>query len=547
MSQQYLQCSHSLIVNVLRAIVSRSISGSPTSSATVTASTSHRTIFNLGRTLPLPILLWTRTSTASRHKLLNTGSSRHFYSTSSMLTSPTLSNYTASVSEYDSDSDMLDSLGSSSSQQNSKTTAIKNKERNYRMVYRPKIEKIVKANHFKEPKRKHITVEDYNKRIIYAVLNDQQNKAINLLREMERRELKPNTITYTTIINGYSRQSDMIRAKRWLMRMRANFVRPDVYTYTSMIDGYMRQCDVDRAEGVFKTMMQQKVPPNLVTYNVLMHHSVLQLDMETATKFWSKLYQVGLEPDVYSYAILIQGLGNEALVDEAWRIYDKMKQQNVNVNHVVATTLMGIHVKHKDNSYAVQLFQDFFGQQPQQEPLVPTGHTRNIILNAAMGHIDLAKLNGYYQQFKSLLDDDDNTDMTVSPIWGDHPKASNNVYTYTSFMRAFLRHNDTGMVSQVYQDMMARNIKPTLVTFGTLMLAHAFVPDPHACENMLKELKSHGIKVNVALYTILMRAWAKAKQWEQVKRVYDEMKADNIQPNKMTMEVLRWAKEKAAI
>lgn len=456
------------------------------------------------------------------------------------------------ASEYDASDCMIDSLLSDSDRHNTGPTTKPSGRNNYiiknqQMIYRPTLGKWVSATHFKEPKKKPKTVADYNKHILYAMQNDQQNKAIKFFRDMERCALKPDNVTYTSIINGYCRQSDMVRAKKWVKRMRFNGLRPDVYTYTSLIDGYMRLCDVDRAENVFRTMMQRRIKPNLVTYNVLMHHSVVQLDMDTAIKFWTKLSDLGLAPDVYSYAILIQGLGNEAMVDEAWRVFEKMKQQGVEINHVVATTLMGIHVKHKDNSYGIQLFQDFFTQQEQrQKSLTPTNHTRNIVLNAAMGNIEVTQINTYYEQFLALVDGN-TPPSSSSPLWGDQVKSSNHVFTYTSFMRAFLRHNDIGMVSQVYQDMIARKVKPTVVTFGTLMLAHAFVPDPHACENMLKELKAHGIKVNVALYTILMRAWAKAKQWEQVTRVYDDMKAEQIQPNKMTMEVLRWAKERTAV
>jgi pentatricopeptide repeat protein len=469
------------------------------------------------------------------------------------MTTSTSSSFSTNTtaSEHDDNDYTMDSLLDDSDRHNTSATTKPASRKDYalkrpQMIYRPFLDKWVNAAHFKEPKKKPKTVADYNRHILFAVRNDQQNKAIKYFRDMERCQLKPDTVTYTSIIIGYSRQPDMVRAKKWLKRMRANGVRPDVYIYTSMIDGYMRLCDVDRAEGVFRTMMQRRVQPNIVTYNVLMHHSVVQLDTDTAIKFWTKLSNMGLAADVYSYAILIQGLGNEAMVDEAWRVFEKMKKQGVDVNHVVATTLMGILVKHKDNSYGIQLFQDFFTQQQPQQLMSPTNHTRNIVLNAAMGHIEVTQINTYYDEFLTLVDGN-TPPSSPSPLWGDQVQSSNHVFTYTSFMRAFLRHNDIGMVSQVYQDMIARKVKPTVVTFGTLMLAHAFVPDPQACENMLKELKTHGVKVNVALYTILMRAWAKAKQWEQVKRVYDDMKAAQIQPNKMTMEVLRWAKERTTV
>ncbi|KAI9331391.1 hypothetical protein BD770DRAFT_423015 [Pilaira anomala] len=96
------------------------------------------------------------------------------------------------------------------------------------------------------------------------------------------------------------------------------------------------------------------------------------------------------------------------------------------------------------------------------------------------------------------------------------------------------------MVSQVYSDMVARHIQPSLVTYSTLMLAHAFVPDPESCMRILEELKRGGVELNAVIYTIVMRAWAKAGKWDNVKSTYELMKQDNIQPTKLTMEVLRY-------
>ncbi|EIE80392.1 hypothetical protein RO3G_05097 [Rhizopus delemar RA 99-880] len=98
------------------------------------------------------------------------------------------------------------------------------------------------------------------------------------------------------------------------------------------------------------------------------------------------------------------------------------------------------------------------------------------------------------------------------------------------------------MVAQVYSDMKARHIQPTLVTYATLMLAHAFIPDPMSCQGILEELKKGGVELNVVLYTIVMRAWAKAGNWEMVKKTYNQMKEDKIEPSKFTMEVLRWGR-----
>ncbi|GAA5795241.1 hypothetical protein HPULCUR_000596 [Helicostylum pulchrum] len=394
----------------------------------------------------------------------------------------------------------------------------------------------------KTKKPRPTSVVEYNRLIVYSVRENRINKAISLLREMEKNGLKPDVYTYTMIITEYSKQSDMIRARKWLNRMLKNKIDPDAYIYTSLIDGYMREANVDKAEVMFRIMMKRDIKPTLVTYNILMHQSVRQLNMESALKFWGNLLEAGLKSDVYTFAIILHGLGNEGRVDEAWRIFKTMEEQNVNVNEVVVTTLMGMHVKQHDNEYAIQLFNKFFtttadddADAADKKPLTITNQTRNVLLNAVVGKADSETISKYYDLYKKCI-----TDKETSPLF-----IGANVYTYTTFMRAFLRRDNLAMVSQVYSDMVARNIQPSLVTYSTLMLAHAYVPDPESCVRILEELKRGGIELNAVLYTIVMRAWAKAGKWENVKSTYELMKQDNIQPTKLTMEVLRYGGSKS--
>ncbi|KAI8367356.1 hypothetical protein EDC96DRAFT_506527 [Choanephora cucurbitarum] len=377
------------------------------------------------------------------------------------------------------------------------------------------------------------TVLAYNKKIMRAASENRLNKAIQLLRAMENENIKPDVASYTIIINGFCDQGDMIRAKRYFRRMIANRIKPDAHVYTSLINGYMREANIDRAEAMFRMMMQYQVKPTIVTYNILMHHSVRQLNTDSALKFWTNLLEAGLQSDVYTFAIVLHGLGDEGHVDEAWRIFKRMQQENIKPNEVVATTLMGMHVKQHDNQYAIDLYRQFFKDTACQ----PTQHTRNVLLNAVVANADLKTIQKYYDQYKHHVQND----STTAPIFFSGP----NVFAYTTFMRAFLRRDDLSMVSQVYQDMIDRKVQPSLVTYATLMLAHAYVPDPESCMRIFNQLKSSGVQLNAVIYTIVMRAWAKAGRWEQVKQTYELMKADSIKPTKMTMEVLRYGRAKA--
>ncbi|KAI9282666.1 hypothetical protein BY458DRAFT_496931 [Sporodiniella umbellata] len=383
----------------------------------------------------------------------------------------------------------------------------------------------------KKKKEKPTNIEEYNRRIMFAVKDNKINKATKILREVEESNIKTNVQTYSIIVHGFCKQLDLFRARKWLDRMLRRSIKPNVFVYTSLIDGFMRSANISKAEDMFRLMMKRNIQPSLVTYNVLMHNSIRQLDIESALKFWGNLLQAGLKADAYTYAIILHGLGEESRIDEAWNLFGLMKEEGIVANEVVITTLMGMHVKHKDNEYAVQLFKDFFESKTELK-LVPTPHTRNVLLNATISSTDLETIKKVYNQYIHTLE---NPKQTESLYF-----VGANILTYTTFMRAFLRHNDLFMVGQVYEDMKKRNIQPTIVTYSTLMLAHAYVPDPVSCQNIFNELKKGGIEVNVAIYTILMRAWAKSGNREMVKSVYKEMKNDNIKPNKYTMEVLRW-------
>lgn len=503
MSVRHLPLSRSVIVDVLRAIVSRPISNY--------------------KTLPpsKPLILTWRNKTSTRFKSCTPH--RGYSTQASPLPFPDKVDTGRHLG-----GDPLVSDDESPEEETDDNTKAKKKDEYHRLTTRDakgKVRTNVKGYTLKHKKTKAVTTAEYNRLMMYAIRENRVNKAISIFREMEQQHIKPDKYSYSMIIHGYSKQSDLTRAIKWLNRMLSRDIKPDAHIYTSLIDGYMREANVTKAEKMFRIMMKFNMKPTLVTYNILMHHSVRQLNVESALKFWGNLLDAGLESDVYTFAIILHGLGCEGRVDEAWRVLKRMQEENVDVNEVVATTLMGMHVKQHDNEYAIQLYDKFF----KNPKLRPTSHTKNVLLNAVISKADTNTIKEYYQEYQNSLND-----QCDSPLF-----LGANVFTYTSFMRAFLRRDDLAMVSQVYADMTARNIQPSLVTYATLMLAHAFVPDPESCNRILNELKKGGLELNAVIYTIVMRAWGKAGRWDKVKETYDLMIEDNIKPTKSTMEVLR--------
>lgn len=502
MSTRHFLLSRSVIFDVLHAIVSRPIS------------THTRQ----------PLLAFKCSTVYTKRDILR------LYSTQTTALADTFESHSTTTTITTAATDIRLENSHVSLCQPKKKTARKEKYHYFTTKDAKGLRKSVKGFTVKSKKDHNFTVKEYNRFIFNAILENRLNKAIHFLREMEKKHLQPNIQTYTAIIDEFCKQSDMVRANKWLNRMMRNGIAPDAHIYTTLIEGYMRQTDLDQAESVFRLMMNRNIKPTIVTYNILMHHSARQLNMESALKFWGNLLEAGLKSDVYTFAIILHGLSEEGRVDEAWRVFKTMQDENVKVNEVVATTLMGMHVKQHDNAHAIQLFKKFFTNSGK---LIVTQHTRNVLLNAIIGPADNQTISKYYEMYKSSVANKSKRDVLF---------VGANVYTYTTFMRAFLRRDNLPMVSQVYADMMAQHIQPSLVTYATLMLAHAYIPDPESCQRILNELRDNRLELNAVIYTITMRAWAKAGRWEKVKSVYDDMKSQNIKPTKLTMEVLRYGK-----
>ncbi|KAG2177546.1 hypothetical protein INT44_008058 [Umbelopsis vinacea] len=412
----------------------------------------------------------------------------------------------------------------------------------------PKASEAVYFTRYKRPKPIVSTTANINRRLKQLLLNEGRiNAAIKFLREMEVNQKRgltegPDLKSYTMLVQSFGRSRNMTSAVAWFKRMQSRGIQSDVNIYTTLIDGFMRLSDVDQAEKYFAEMMSSSIQPNLVTYNCMMYHATQQLDMDTTEAILARLRAAKLQPDPYTYAILINGYARHDNVDEAWRLMQEMEKTHHKVSSVIVTTIMAMHRRHNDNTGVRKLYTDFFSPSSkdtteQVSPLEPTTHTHNVLLNAILAESNAEMTGQYYTHFIKTLPASKRTNRNLKIS---EQADLSNAYNFTSFMRAFLRHDDYSSVIDVYKDMLHHHVKPTIVTYGTLMLAHAFVPDPNMCTRIHQELeRTTHLKPNVVTYTILLRAWAKVGDWDMVGKVYQEMRSKDIEPNKETLSVLR--------
>merc|ERR1719265_360472 len=88
----------------------------------------------------------------------------------------------------------------------------------------------------------------WNQAINNAAKAGQPHKAVQLLSEIEKAGLQPDTISYNSVIHAFARQGDSRSAEKWLNKMHENKVEPNAISYNILMDTCVKSNDAEGAE-----------------------------------------------------------------------------------------------------------------------------------------------------------------------------------------------------------------------------------------------------------------------------------------------------------
>ncbi|KAB2623297.1 pentatricopeptide repeat-containing protein [Pyrus ussuriensis x Pyrus communis] len=163
------------------------------------------------------------------------------------------------------------------------------------------------------------------------------SKAVEILKKMwEDGRFKPIQDCYNPIIDGLCKESrmddaltlfrDMISKKALALfgTMTKKRIKPDVVTFTSLISASCKSGNWEEAVMLFKTMIDHVVLPNIVTYGAVLDALCKEGKTAEALNLVEEMIRRGEKPDVVIYNSLINGLCRTRQWREATRLFDKM-------------------------------------------------------------------------------------------------------------------------------------------------------------------------------------------------------------------------------
>lgn len=142
----------------------------------------------------------------------------------------------------------------------------------------------------------------YNSVISSCVKGGQLTKARSLFSEMVVDKVRPNVVSWNIIINWYVRQNKGTRRLRGALQafadMKASGVKPDLITFTTLMKAYTSSGFLNKAEEVFAEM-KRTMPRKLdaMVYNTLLHAYAGRVDWRRCLELLDEMVAQNAEQD----------------------------------------------------------------------------------------------------------------------------------------------------------------------------------------------------------------------------------------------------------
>ncbi|KAG0628907.1 hypothetical protein M758_1G061500 [Ceratodon purpureus] len=160
------------------------------------------------------------------------------------------------------------------------------------------------------------------------------------LRHMQAAKIKPDVITYTGLINAYSKARRVEEAQAVFREMVASGIKPSRTAYNTLLDAYARCKEVEGAESLFKKMGQDRCRPDVHSYTTLLAAYANSGNMKKAEQLLKRMKQAGLEPNVVTYGTLMLGYTSVHDTTALLRTFEELKKAGIKPNATIFTLLI---------------------------------------------------------------------------------------------------------------------------------------------------------------------------------------------------------------
>ncbi|KAL0327561.1 UNVERIFIED_CONTAM: hypothetical protein Sangu_1834100 [Sesamum angustifolium] len=103
----------------------------------------------------------------------------------------------------------------------------------------------------------------------FLAITNSMKMHFHVLTLMEEFGVKPDVITFSTIMNAWSAAGYMIKCREIFDDMVEAGIKPDAHAYSILAKGYVRAQEPEKAEELLDAMKKSGICPNVVIFTTV--------------------------------------------------------------------------------------------------------------------------------------------------------------------------------------------------------------------------------------------------------------------------------------
>jgi pentatricopeptide repeat protein len=337
-----------------------------------------------------------------------------------------------------------------------------------------------------------------------------------VLKEMQSRGLKPNAVTYNSLIKDVVARQDLAGAWRLIDEMEREGTRPDAFTCSILMKGVKHTSCPEDVDRIITLIERAKVTPDEVLVNCLLDACVRLRNVQRLTQVLEQFKATGVVPSLHACATLIRAYGHARRLDRAWVLWRELTEdRKVTPSEEVFASMVDACLANGDLDGAVSVFREM-------KVALPDFSRGAVVFSAlvkACVQRKLAKLaTEVYDEIKDVC--------TCSKV------------TYNTLIDALVRQGEMDRATDLFRDMSLKGVTPDLITYSTLIKGHCVRGDLEQGLQLLGLMQRRGNSPDAILFNSILDGCAHKQMCSLTEMVLKDMEAAGIAPSNFTLSIL---------
>ncbi|XP_076916399.1 pentatricopeptide repeat-containing protein At5g48730, chloroplastic-like [Bidens hawaiensis] len=167
------------------------------------------------------------------------------------------------------------------------------------------------------------------------------DKVQSLLSEMASQGIKPNTVTYNTLIDAYGKAKRFVDMESTLVEMlRQRECKPDVWTMNSTLRAFGGSGQIETMEKCYEKFLSAGIQPNVKTFNILLDSYGKTGNYKKMSAVMEYMQKYHFSWTLVTYNIVIDAFGRAGDLTQMEFLFRLMQSESIKPNCVTLCSLV---------------------------------------------------------------------------------------------------------------------------------------------------------------------------------------------------------------